>query len=112
MDEQTRVFINRRVLEITDDILREKLIEQSPQLQKDVVLMADMIREFVSLERQKRGLDSLNIELYPIENKRLLSDPDFIGETRFYNRIFQATARHSFDFEGRKILRFNAFPKS
>jgi len=112
MDEQTRAFVDRRALEISDDIIREKLIAQSPQLQKDVALMSDMIREFVSLERQKRGLDSLSVELYPIENKRLLSDPDFTGETRFYNRIFQATARHSFDLEGRRILRFNAFPKS
>ena len=49
MDEQTRAFLNRRALEITADIVREKLIEQSPQLQKDVALMADTIRELVSL---------------------------------------------------------------
>jgi hypothetical protein len=99
-----------RVLQIAEDDLRRRMIEESPQIRHDVELMADMIRELVSLEREKRGLDLLRIDLYAAVSKRGPS-PDFIGETRIGSNRFRVTGRWGLDPEDKKVLKITMTKK-
>jgi hypothetical protein len=97
-----------RVLQIAEDDLRRRMIEESPQIRHDVELMADMIRELVSLEREKRGLDLLRVDLYAAVSKR---GPDFIGETRIGSNRFRVTGRWGLDSEDKKVLKITMTKK-
>jgi hypothetical protein len=66
------------VLLIAEDDLRRRFMVMSPHLQAQTEVMAQLIRELVNLEREKRGLDrpSGKIELYPNKEKKHPTEPD------------------------------------
>lgn len=64
-----------------DDALRDWIMAESPEIRHDVALMADLIRELVKLEREKRGLDNPRGTGTLGLNKAKLSSrqPDYLG---------------------------------
>jgi hypothetical protein len=83
-----------RVLNIALDDQRRRLIELSPQIKAEVDIMAAMIRELVSTEREKFGLDRPTgfLELKQNQRKTKNSDPDFIGRGQIAGRNYHAAA--------------------
>ena len=77
-----------------EDTLRQWIIDHSPEIRHDVNLMADMIRELVTLEREKLNLDNPRgtIELWPNEDKKSATDPELIGNGRIAGRSYRAAA--------------------
>jgi hypothetical protein len=110
--EQTFVQERRaeRVLQIAEDDLRRRMIEESPQIRHDVELMADMIRELVKLEREKRGLDRPRgtINLCANKEKKHHSEPDLTGSGWIAGRYYRAAAWLS----GKEKVRVVLLPKA
>jgi hypothetical protein len=67
-------------------------MEMSPEIARSVQLEADLIRELVKLEREKRGLDlpKGKAELYPNKEKVAALDPDFTGWAHIAGRKYRA----------------------
>lgn len=78
---------------VDEDRLRELILDFSPQIQRDVDIMADLIRDQVKLEREKSGFDNPRgtLELYPNQKKHA-ADPDLIGTGRIAGRVYRAAA--------------------
>jgi hypothetical protein len=97
-----------RVLQIAEDDLRRRMIEESPQIRHDVELMADMIRELVKLEREKRGGLRGFITLYLNREKKRASEPDLTGSGQIAGGHYQAAGWVS----GKEKIRIAVFPKA
>jgi hypothetical protein len=84
----------KRFFIIDEDKLRAKILELSPELRRDTERMADLIRELVKLEREKRGLDNPRgtLELCHNKEKRAANDPDLMGNGRVAGRFYRASA--------------------
>jgi hypothetical protein len=83
----------RRFLIVDEDQLRQLIIQLSPDIRRDTDRMGDFIRELVTLEREKTGLDNPRgtLELWPNKEKKDPSHPDLIGTGRIAGRLYQAT---------------------
>ena len=82
------------VLLIAEDDLRRRLRLMSPQLHADTLVMAELIREMVKLEREKLGLDrpSGRLELSPNKNRQASDDPDWTGTGIVAGRHYRVAA--------------------
>jgi len=78
---------------VDEERLRQLIIDLSPQIQHHCNQMGDLIREIVSLEREKLGLDRpagiIELEIY---NKQKPEDPELVGIGRIAGRTYQAAA--------------------
>jgi hypothetical protein len=92
MDEN-QAWRTERVLRIAEEDFRRRVIEQAPKIRADVELMAQMIRELVNLEREKRGLDNPRgtLELRPNPEKRSPTDSDLIGSGSVRGHFYRAS---------------------
>jgi hypothetical protein len=82
----------RRFFIVEEEGLRQMIAALSPDIRRDTERMADLIREMVSIERQKAGLDKPHgsLELFPNKEKKLASDPDLTGAGRIAGRFYRA----------------------
>jgi hypothetical protein len=99
----------QRVLNIALEDQRRRLIDSSPQIYADVQSMTALIRELVSLEREKLGLDRPRgtLQLYLNKEKKQPSDPDLTGSGFIAGRRYRAAAWLS----GKDKLRISLLPK-
>ena len=81
------------LLNLQEDELRERIKEISPEIRHDVNVMADMIRELVRLERDKRGLDRQagEIDLAKVKDWKK-GDPHLRGSGIIAGKRYQAAA--------------------
>ena len=79
---------------VTEEQLRAKIIELSPEIRHDTNRMEDLIRELVSIEREKAGLDHPggHLELWLNKERRTETDPQWIGTGRVAGRHYRASA--------------------
>jgi hypothetical protein len=79
---------------VDEDQLRQKVIDLSPELQRDTQRMADLIRELVNFEREKAGLDNPRgtLELWLNKEQRTDSDPQWVGVGRVAGRHYLVSA--------------------
>lgn len=79
---------------LTEDQLRQKLFEISPELRAEHREMCELLRESVRTEREKLGLDNPRgvIELYPNKDKKHTDQPDFNGRAWVSGRSYAAAA--------------------
>lgn len=79
---------------VDEDQLRDLILKLSPDIRHDTDRMADLIRELVTLEREKTGLDNPKgtLELVPNKDKKTAAHPDLIGSGRVTGRFYHAAA--------------------
>lgn len=72
--------------------MREWILELSPDIKREADRMADLIRELVTLEREKTGLDNPHgtLELLRNKDKKDASHPDLVGSGRVAGRFYHA----------------------
>lgn len=79
---------------VDSDQLERLILDYSPEIRHDTNRMADLIREMVDTEREKRGLDKpdgkATLELNP--NKRSGSDCDYRGLMWVAGRMYTVRA--------------------
>lgn len=77
-----------------EDIVRDWIISQTPQLHNDAQAIADLLRESVKFEREKAGLDNPKgtLELHPNKDKKSPAQPDLIGSGWVAGRRYGAAA--------------------
>jgi len=94
IDPQTQEYLSQRTLEIAEDVLRQRIIEDTPALAAEAHHLAQVLRESVDLERTKRRLEtgSGSIELYPYKRKKDSSQPDLVGKGQVGGRNYKAAA--------------------
>jgi hypothetical protein len=82
----------KRFFIVDEELLRQKIIELSPQIHRDTGRIEDIIRELVGLEREKRGLDNPRgcLELSPNAKKTDHDHPDLIGNGLVAGRFYRA----------------------
>jgi hypothetical protein len=100
----------RRFFIVDEDQLHDKILELSPELQRDTERMADLIREMVKFEREKLGLDNPRgaLELCRNQQKFKASDPDLIGGGRIAGRSYRAAGW----LWGKEKIRIALLPKA
>ena len=92
-DPQTQDFLTRRTLETAQDALLEKIIEETPVLAAEARTIAQVLRESVQWEREKRGAErGGTLHLYPYKRKKDSSQPDLIGKGCVAGRSYKAAA--------------------
>lgn len=84
---------------LSEDQLRELILEWGPELRADNGRLCDRLRELVDFERQKAGFDNPRgrLELWPNKDKKALNDPDLIGTGLVAGRRYRAAAWASKD---------------
>lgn len=90
---------------ITEDDLRRRIFEMSPELRADARQMADLLRESINFEREKAGLkgfDPIEVDLYETGQTRGWA---FTGKMQVGHVAFRTTGTWSWDSQGRKVLR-------
>jgi hypothetical protein len=93
MDPATAAGPGKKYFIVTEDQLRQMVIDFSQDIHRDTERMSDMIREMVNTDRAKAGLDNPEgiIEL-TLHKKQKDSDPDMTGSGRVAGRQFRAFA--------------------
>jgi len=83
-----------RALSLPEEVIRQRIVEISPEIRHDVNIMADMIRKLVALERDKLGLDENcgRIDLAPNHAKKSSADPDLVGSGLYAGNRIEAAA--------------------
>ena len=94
---------------LSEEQLREKILELSPDIHRDTGRMEDLIRELVKLEREKAGLDNPygTLELWKNREKKSESHPDLVGAGRIAGRSYRVAAW----FSGSDKLKVSLLPK-
>jgi hypothetical protein len=66
---------------MSDDELRERIKEVSPEIRHDIRAMEDLLREIVKIERDKRGENAYDgqIMLEQNQQKEHAAQPDLVG---------------------------------
>jgi hypothetical protein len=82
----------KRFFIVDEELLRQKIVELSPQIRRDTGRMEDIIGELVKLEREKRGLDNPRgcLELAANSEKTDHDQPDLIGNGLIAGRFYRA----------------------
>jgi hypothetical protein len=95
--------------EISEDALRQFLIDAVPEIKHEVSKMEDVLRELVKTERAKAGLNKEigTIDLAINSKKSSPDHPDVIGNARVAGRPYDAAGWFS---KNKQKLRISLIP--
>jgi hypothetical protein len=85
----------KRFFIVDEELLRQKIVELSPQIRRDTNRMEDMIGELVQLDREKAGLTKHHGGKGTLElcaSRRNPQAPDFSGQIRVSGKTYQVNA--------------------
>lgn len=111
-DPVTQEYLTRRTLEIAEEELHKKIIEDTPALAAEARHLAEVLRESVAFEREKLGLSLANVtlDLAEVSSKKFSGDADFVGQLPLSKGVLLVSGKLELNTEGCKVLRLHFVP--